>query len=175
MTPPLQQTKNSIECHRCGDTITEWCETRRFGFWDTEKQHYESHGGIEHHYCRACWQEREGRTNGAHYFPESSEELWDVLEAADGDLVAILCWWSGRPAIRVVDGDVEAAVTKPNHGGTTDDGTPILNFESEYIDDFDEEQFHEDADPPDTEGLNLVLLRNPEQTPFAALGGDADA
>lgn len=164
---------NQIECHRCGEVITEWCETRRYGFWDADSQNYDS-TPTEQRKCRECWSDDEGRANGAHFRPESAQELWDVLEASNGGLAGILCWWSGRPAIRVVDGEVEAAVTKPERGGYNEDGTPILRFVPERIEDFDRERFFEDADPPENDDMNLVRLLDPERTSFAGLDGDSD-
>lgn len=165
---------NQIECKDCGTVIDNYRYTRKFGVWDAERQNYDHPPGLEYHYCEDCWRDDYGRQNGAHFRPASAQHLYDVLDAADGDLAGILTWWSGRPAIRVVDGEVEAAVTKPRRGGTTEDGTPILKFECERIEGYDREQFDEDADPP--EDMNLVLLRDPEETPFVGVdGGDADA
>lgn len=154
---------NEIACYRCEDVIEEWCETRRYGFWDRESQNYERQP-IETRLCRDCWDDKEGRAPGAHYHPESAQELWDVLAAADGRLAGVLCWWSGRPAIRVVDGNAEAAVTKPHHAGQTDDGTPIIEFRSELIDGFDRDEFDDVAEVPDERGL--VRLLSPERTSF---------
>lgn len=160
--------RNQIECHRCGDVITGWCETRRFGFWDEKYQNYKKRP-LEQRYCRDCWGKQEARSIGAHFRPESAEQLYDVLAASNGAIAGILCWWSGRPAIRVVDGEVEAAVTKPHRDGIADDGTPILKFDSERIDDYDRETFNEDAKPPRNEDMNLVRLVEVENTPFGAL------
>jgi len=158
---------NEITCHRCDDVIEEWCETRRFGSWDPDAQNYDNGSPVEQRYCRDCWQDQEGRANGAHYWPDSADELYAVLDAADGGLAATLTWWSGRSSIRVVDGEVEAAVTKPHDGGTANDGTPILQFESERIEGFDRDEFDDVADPPDERGL--VLLKDPERTSFAGV------
>lgn len=166
---------NKIACDRCGDELDHWAETRRFGFWDADAQHYISGRCREERYCRDCWDDREGRANGAHYYPESAAELYDVLAAADGKLAATLTWWSGKPSIRVVDGEVEASVTKRRDGGQTDDGTQILKFESELIDDFDRDEFDEVADPPDSAPRNLVILEDPERTSFAGVDQDQEA
>lgn len=168
----LSTVTNQIACKRCGDPITDWMEKRRYGFWDADDQTYQSHGGIEEYLCRGCWQDDEGRTNGAHYWPESTSELFDVLDAADGRLAAILTWWTGRPSIRVVDGEPEAAVTRPRRGGETEDGTPILTFETEVIEDFDRDEFNDIASVPDEQ--NLVLLRDPSQTAFVGIEGGGD-
>jgi hypothetical protein len=157
---------NVIECHRCGDEITGWCETRRFGFWDADEQNHET-TPVENRYCRECWDGDFGRANGAHFKPESAEQLYEILAAAGGDLTATLTWWSGKPSIRVVDGEVQAAVTKPKRGGETADGTPILNFECERIADYDKEQFLEDAEPG--EMRDKVLLKDPSESSFAGL------
>jgi hypothetical protein len=162
-----------IACKRCEEPITEWRATHRYGLWDAETQTYDQHGGIEDHYCRECWDDDFGRANGAHYQPESTEALFDVLDAADGALAGVLTWWSGKPAVRVVDGEPEAAVTKPKHGGYSDDGTPILRFEAERMADFDREEFDDVADVPDDMGL--VLLLDPDRTAFGSLdGGESD-
>ena len=163
--------RNRIECHRCADPITEWCETRRYGTWDADAQNYERQA-IERRYCQECWNDDEGRANGAHFHPESAQLLYDVLDAAGGELAATLCWWSGRPSVRVVEGEVEAAVTKPHDGGTTNDGTPILKFESEMIDDFDRDEFDDIADPPENDDFNTVLLEDAERTSFGAVGAE---
>lgn len=171
---PDDAHNHRIACHRCDEPIEEWCETRRYGFWDEDAQNYETQP-IEQRFCRDCWSKDYGRRNGAHFRPESAQQLWTMLDAADGSLVAIPCWWSGRPSIRVVDGEPEAAVTKPRDGGQTADGTPILKFESERIEGFDREEFDEVLAPPENEDFNLVRLLEPGQTAFAGLdGGDDD-
>lgn len=161
--------EHCITCYECGEPIEGWMNTRTFGEWDADEQNYRSPPGIRNHYCEECWREDFGRANGAHLEPTSARQLYDVLDAANGDLAAVLTWWSGRPAIRVVDGEIEAAVTKPRDGGETEDGTPIVNFESELIEGFDREKFNEIADPP--EEMNLVLLLKPERTPFHGVDG----
>lgn len=166
--PTTTTSRNEIECHRCGDPIEDWCETRRYGFWDADAQNYENPPPIEQRFCRECWSDDFGRANGAHFAPESAQHLFDVLDAADGDLAATLTWWTGKPSIRVVDGEPEAAVTKPRDGGTQPDGTPILKFEPERIDDFDREEFFEVAEPPEQEELNIVQLEDPARTALVA-------
>lgn len=167
LAPKHEHQDHQINCHRCGGAIEEWCETRRYGFWDEEKQAYESHGGIEEKYCRDCWDKSMGRTNGAHLRPQSAEQLFAILDAADGDLAAIPTWWSKRPAIRVVDGELEGVVTKPRRDGFNSDGEPIIKFEAELIEEFDREEFDDVAEPGDE--MNLVLLREPSMTPFAEI------
>lgn len=169
-----EEEQHRIACHSCGEPIEGWINTRTFGEWDVDEQNYKHPPGVRNHYCRECWNEDYGRANGAHFEPTSAQHLYDVLEAANGDLAAVLTWWSARPAVRVVDGEIEAAVTKPRDGGESEDGTPILKFESELIEGFDREQFNQDADPP--EDMNLVLLLKPEQTAFHGVdGGEAVA
>lgn len=161
---------HKIACHRCGDGLEGWVYTRRFGEWDADTQRYDGHN--ERHLCQECWNDREGRERGAHYYPDSAAELWAVLAAADGNLAATLTWWTGRPSIRIVDGEPEAAVTKPHHGGYTEDGRGILDFRAELIDGFDRETFDDIAAVPDKDQRGLVFLESPERTSFA--GVDAD-
>lgn len=158
---------NEIECQRCGDAIEDWMNTRTYGFWDKDSQTYQSHGGITNHYCKDCWDANQGRSPGARIRVDSSEELYSILKSANGKLAGILTWWSGRPAIRVVDGEVQAAVVKPKFDGEKDDGTPILKFEEELIDGYDKERFDDDADPPDN--MNIVRLIETGRTAFDAI------
>lgn len=169
----LKKRQNELECDRCGEVVEGWMNIRRYGQWDREAQNFQRHGGISERFCRECWDENEGRSPGAHIWPDSAQELWDILAASNGKLAATLIWWSGRPAIRVVGGEPEAVVTKRKHGGETADGTPILEFEAELVDDFDREKFDDYAEPP--EEMNLVVLTAPDRTAFAAIdGGESD-
>lgn len=123
-------------------------------------------GADERYYCFDCYKEEHDRAKGAHYEYESAEELWSILEAADGRLVADAkpMTVGGRGWFRVVDGVVEARHSVMVRGGETDDWD--VGFETEPTPNFDEEDFHEFFSGG--KEIRLVYLKSVDETPFVA-------
>lgn len=117
---------------------------------------------VVRHWCQECWNKRRGREKAAHYDVEDGDRLWDILEAADGELVADLIPMlvGGRAWVRVVDGDVQARHTVRKR---TDDGK--MAFDTEPRRDFDVAAFGDFFDDPDYRAR--VLLKPAGETPFA--------
>lgn len=168
----LQQTalagRNRATCSVCGDVIeSEQHNTRvvRWGFWDEERQWFQ--GSPHHeHYCPACWQHEFAREAAAHYEVTDAERFWDILEAADGRLVADCkpMFVGGRPWIRVVDGRLQVLGAHMYRG----DEPGAIESRVERHEDADREWFDdvfadvgEHREPP-----ALALLKPEEETPF---------
>lgn len=130
---------------------------------------YSTTGGVPvRHFCHGCWNEHRGRDKAAHYDVTDGDRLWNILEAADGDLVADMrpMLLGGRGWIRVVDGDVEARYTITKQ---TADGK--IAFDTELDEDFDVDDFGRYFDDPGER--TRVLLRPVDETPFASEVDDA--
>lgn len=162
---------NKIECDECGEVIESEMDNKRtvrWGFWDTERQSFKRRTH-EEHYCPSCWREEFEREAAAHYEVESAQRLWDILEAADGRLVADLrpVFVGGRPWIRVRNGELEAM--KSTRRTVEKDDKQILQFGVERTD-VDREWFNEtfrgEEDLPDDEYPTVVLLKPVDETPF---------
>jgi len=119
-------------------------------------------GVVVRHWCRECWNERRGREKAAHYKVTDGDRLWDILEAAQGDLVADLLPMlpGGRAWVRVTEDGVEARHTTHER---TDDGK--IQTDTEPSEDFDVAKFGEFFDDPTDR--TRVLLKPVEETPFA--------
>lgn len=158
-----------ISCIQCDETVEEWKYTVRYGQWDVDAQNYDC-GRHARHYCRDCFNEHLKRDIAAHYQVEDPDRLWDILAAADGQLVADLSplYIGSQPFARVVDDEVEAMKTTAYPGGETDDGTPILQMETGFLDDYDRADFmrvlRSEINSPHPA---LVLLKPAGETPFA--------
>jgi hypothetical protein len=122
---------------------------------------FETTGGVPvRHYCDQCFRSQRTRRKAAHYDVTDGDRLWDILEAADGELVADLLPMlvGGRGWIRVVDGDVEARHTV--HESTSEG----IRFSTEPTEEFGVAKFGEYFDDPGER--TRVLLTPVEQTPF---------
>lgn len=161
--------RNRIQCDECGDALggtDRLPRTVRWGFWDDETQTYGKNSNLEH-YCDSCWRREFKRDKAAHYEVTDAQQFWDILEAADGDLVADLrpIFVGGRPWIRVVDGDLQAmrATTERRQVG----GEIIIEFGAEETDvdrEWFDETFHADQELPDRP--TIALLKPAGETPF---------
>lgn len=164
--------RNQIDCEECGDVIEgdlKW--TVRWGFWNVEAQSFEKNAR-EEHYCQSCWQQEYKREAAAHYEVTDAEKLWNILEAADGDLVADLrpIFVGGRPFIRVVDGELQA-LGSTVHAEEYDGGeTRLVKFGSKRVEvdrEWFDETFRADQELPDDAHPTIALLKPAEETPFA--------
>lgn len=130
-------------------------------------------GTDERYWCFGCYKEHRDRERGAHYHYTDADELWAILEAANGRLVADAKAMSvgGRGWFRVVDGDVEARHSVMIRGGEDDDWD--VGFETEPTPDFGPDDFgeffgDEPLDDPDDAIRRLVFLKPVSETPFVA-------
>lgn len=123
-------------------------------------------GADERWYCLDCYQSEFDRAKGAHFEFESAEELWSILDAADGRLVADAkpMTVGGRGWFRVVDGEVQARHAVRVKGGPDDDFD--IGFDTEPTPDFGREEFDEFFDG-DAE-FRLIYLQPVGETPFVS-------
>ncbi|QCC57234.1 hypothetical protein [Natrinema thermotolerans] len=123
-------------------------------------------GADERYYCFDCYKQAFARESGAHFEYESPDELWAILEASNGRLVADAkpMTVGGRQWVRVVDGEVEARHSVRIQGGEDDDWD--IGFETEPTPDFDKDRF-EDFFAADRE-IRLVYLKPVGETPLVA-------
>lgn len=167
--------RNQIECNNCDEQIPERSLARRvqYGFWDPEAQNFEN-GALQRQYCEACWNQEFDRDIAAHYEVQSAQRLWDVLEAADGRLVADLrpIFVGGRPWIRVQDGELQALRSTVVDSDRLAD-PPVIEFGVEVAD-YDREwfdrTFRAERELPDDEMPTIALLKPADETPFDGWG-----
>ena len=123
---------------------------------------YETTGGVPvRHFCQDCWHEHRGREKAARYDVTDGDRLWNILAAADGELVADTKAMTvgGRGWIRVIDNEVEARHSTHER---TDDGK--IRFTTEPSEDFDVDDFGHLFDEPTDR--TMVYLRPVEESPF---------
>ena len=128
-------------------------------------------GTDERYYCLSCYKEHHDREKGAYFHHQGPEEMWSILKAADGRLVADTLFMTigGRGWIRVVDGEVQARHSVRVRGG--DDVDWDLGFETEPTPEFDSDRFEELFTLPgdrDRGEHPPVLLKPAHETPFTA-------
>jgi len=118
-------------------------------------------GVVVRHWCRECWNNERGREKAAHYKVTDGDRLWDILDAAQGELVADLMPMlvGGRAWVRVVDDEIEARHSV--HERTAEG----IRFDTEPSEDFDVAEFGKFFDEPTDR--TRVLLKPAEETPFA--------
>ncbi|ADD07739.1 virus protein phiCh1-VP78 (plasmid) [Natrialba magadii ATCC 43099] len=162
-------------CIRCDAEREGHSYLLLYGDWDADRDGF-SRPPITRPLCRSCWNERYDRLAGAYYEVDDVQRLWDILRAANGDLVADLkhMFVGGRPFVRVVDGELQGATTKPK-----DVGDKTIRFDPEMVDvdrDWLFEVFGEDDELPDREYPTIAIIRPVEETPFEDVrerGGDS--
>lgn len=162
--------RNRIGCKECGDVIDGKNELKRtviWGFWDADAQNY-ANTTQQEHYCQHCWSKEFKRDAAAHYEVTDAQQFWNLLEAANGTLVADLrpIFVGGRPWIRVVDGDLQAmraTVDAHDESRVIEFGTTEVDVDREWFD----ETFRADQDLPDSAHPTIALLKPADETPFA--------
>lgn len=178
--PPSESDEAIEECLYCETTLSGDDPTYRvlYGRFEHVKDNIISEkliaepgeeldpGADEQYYCLDCYKKHYDRENGAHFEFESAEELWSILEAANGRLVAdtLPLTIGGRGWVRVVDGDVQArhAVRVT----TGEDGDHDIAFDSEPSPDFDRDNFNDLFDG--SRDMRLIVLKPVDETPFVA-------
>lgn len=162
---------NRIECDHCEEpieTAQQNKRTVRWGFWDAERQNFQGSPRQEH-YCSECWREEFQREAAAHFEVNDAQRLWDILEAADGQLVADLghIFVGGRPWVRIINGELEAIGS--TRRAIEQDGDRIIQFGYKGVDvdrQWFDETFHAEESSPDDEFPTIALLKPVEETPF---------
>lgn len=170
--------RNLIECTNCESVIDgdhHLKRTVRWGFWDAEAQNYKDAPRSEH-YCRSCWSEEFQRDAAAYFEVTDPEKLWNILAAANGDLVADLqpMLIGGRVWVQVVDGELRSMHVTREMDERPD--PPILKHTVEEIEEADRDWFDElfeDVVNDEDEGQSgeedmpiIVMLKPEDETPF---------
>lgn len=157
---------DTTSCHHCDRDRDGHSYLLLYGDWDPDRDGF-SRAPVAEGFCRDCWKEDFQRTVGAHWEVSDVEQLWDVLEAADGALVADLVYLfvGGRPFVRVVDGEPQAiaASTRANREEET------LRVVPEFIDvdrDWLQDVFNAERNLPDDDHPTIAIIRPVEETPF---------
>lgn len=150
---------NQLECASCGDQIEEWKYTIRRGSFDPETQNYERPPPLTDHYCKSCSDKQFKREVGAYYevTDGTGERLWNILKAADGQLVAdCLHLFVGARTFFYVDeaGEVHGHIYKHK-------GDEPLDWSREDFDDVFEDAGKEGTFP------RLVILKPFSETPLS--------
>lgn len=170
----------SVECRYCETTLSGDDATYRVLYGRFEHVHEGviseklvagpgekvEPGADERHYCLDCYTEEHDREKGAHFEYESADELWSILDSANGRLVADArpMTVGGRGWFRVVDGEVQARHSVMVSGDEDDDYD--IRFETEPSPDFDREEFDEFFDGE--KEIRLIYLKEVTETPFVA-------
>lgn len=175
---PTEHESSPGECQWCGTDREGHSYVVLYGDWDADQNGF-SRPPCTEPLCQSCWQEHYERVAGAYYEVPDGDRLWDILSAANGDLVADLVhlFVGGRPFVRVVDDDPQVAKVKP-----TETGDNTIRFEPEVVEDgsLDREWltdlFDRSADDSDNDVPNIAVIRPVEETPFGDArerGGDS--
>lgn len=164
--------RNRIECEECEEEIDgkhELKRTVRWGFWDAEAQNFRD-AARQEHYCQSCWSRKFKREAAAYYELTDADRFWNILEAADGDLVADLSsmFVGSSSWIRIVDGDLQAM--RSTTEARTEGDQRIIEFDVEAVPlgkPWFEKVFRDDRNLPDDDYPTLALLKPADETPFA--------
>lgn len=167
-------------CKLCRDPIEpgDWAYRETHGKVATVEEHgltFGFDGGVGvHHYCHDCYVEHRKREKVTHYPVPDADTLWEILEGANGTLVADAkpMTVGGRGWFRVVGGELEARHSV-RRTVETDSGFEV-RVTTEPSTDFDVNDFGDFfGDEPDETGRRIVYLRPVGESPFAD-GGDLD-
>lgn len=98
-------------CRKCNDAVGGMGTVFIvYGEFDRERQGFRR-GDHHWHVCEECWREEYTAKKATTYQPGSADELWAILEASGGQLVADFSAYfiPGPCYIRVVDNELEGA------------------------------------------------------------------
>ena len=171
----------TAECHNCGTAIADDDLTYRVLYGRLEDAAVGNiseklagrageeldPGARDRYWCFDCHKQERQADRAAHYRYESATTLWNVLEAADGALVADskAITVGGRGWFRVVDGMTQARHSVTVRGDEDDDWD--IGFETKPTQDFDDADFI-DLFGGAADDRRLALLRPVDETPFVA-------
>lgn len=156
-------------CRECGDPV-EGLGTVFvvYGDYDADRQGFKR-GDHNWHLCESCWRSEYDSPKATTYQTDDADELWEILAASDGQLVADLSAFfiPGPCYARVVDGTLETCTV--NQNPHEKDGQIAFDPEAELMDEHD--LFLEGL-LKDNEREVPIYLRTADDTPFADLKDD---
>jgi hypothetical protein len=153
------------ECTHCGSVIEERAVVVRSGEWNG--QAFATPNRTKW-WCRECYNRHRRRDAAAHYPVTDSGELWEILAAADGSLVADLSTiFSSGGWVRIIDREPQVLAVSRE----MDAKQNVLRFEAEPIE-WSKQTFHERMETvkeatSDEKPTPTVALRPVGETPFA--------
>lgn len=160
------------ECKNCGDVLgDEFAVFCVYGQWDAEKQGFED-GDYNWHYCNDCWHTDFDATKATHYQTENADELWEILAASDGQLVADLSAFfiPGPCFVRVVDDELQACTVdmkpSPDHPEYDFTNEPRMSEDTDLL---LEHCLEQNSDPH-----HPIYLKTADETPFSGLQDDVE-
>jgi len=160
-----------ITCRNCDGPIDGWATFVVYGEFDADRRGFKR-GDHNWHVCYSCWHSEYDSKKATTYQTDDPDELWSILAASNGNLVADLSafYIPGPCYVRVVDGEPQAATV--NMIQAPDDSENDLTHEPELFDAHDLilEEHTEDADP-----RFPVYLVTADETPFAELCDDVES
>lgn len=185
MTPTIGGSERTMDtdepggatCYKCHESIQPDDHVYREVFGtvdrttDTGVVFGTTGGVVVRHWCEDCYREHRTSKKATTYQTDDPDELWAILAASNGQLVADLSSWymPGPCFVRVRDGELEAATT--NAARPPADSEYDLTFESVEWDDaydlFLEEHLEDNTDPE-----RPIYLVTADETPFRDLKPD---
>lgn len=157
-------TDNRQDCTRCDEYIEdgELAYSIQYTYWNASDSSFEDEPQTSY-YCSDCWNEIRPERSGTELEIRNTEQLWGILDASKGDLVADFgtITVGARPYIQVLDGTPFVASVKARRAG--DDVVQFYtSFEEKDREWFDETvQSYKDEDLP-----TIVRIKSEEETPF---------
>lgn len=166
----IQGELDPEECAQCGSKLGERVH---YVFTHCRSEDNQDRLFGPQSWCSECYEERQRRDGGTRFeIDDGAQELWRILEASDGRLVADLkpLFVASRPFVRVVDGDIQAIhvtrdVASPSKQSTGSErmvSAPTVHHAT-----VDRGWFDEILDKSIlSEQKAVVYLRPVEETPF---------
>lgn len=160
-------------CRECGDPV-EGLGTVFvvYGDWNADRQGFER-GDHHWHVCESCWRQEYQSQKATTYQTNDPDELWAILEASNGQLVADLSAFfiPGPCYARVVDDELET-ITVNNNPHQNADGK--IAFDPEVVE-VDEHDLFLDELLENNEGpCSPIYLKTADDTPFRKIREDIE-
>lgn len=141
-----------------------------YGHWQADRQGFRD-GDHHWHICHYCWHNEYDAKKATTYQTDDADELWAILAASNGQLVADLSAFfiPGPCYVRVVGDELQTATV--NMKKAPPESEYDLTSESKLVDEHD--LFLEDV-VEDNERDTPIWLITADETPFAELADDVE-
>lgn len=158
-------------CRECDDEIDGWAVVYLYERWDADRQGFDR-APLQRFVCRDCWHSEFDARKHTTYMTDDADELWAILEASGGQLVADLSshYIPGPCYARVVDGELQAATVNrepsPDH--------PEYDFTT-HPKQYDPSDLLLEECVESDSGIHVPIYLVPaDRTPFAELCDDVE-
>lgn len=165
-------------CRNCENPVTyrnQYPYLVLYGTWDADRDGFAKPPDVRP-WCHDCYQKHRLRPNATRFYYRDADQLWRVLAASDGELVAdrVAQVVGTRPFVRVQHGQPDLIRNRAKRVLDDDGELHHVEVVSERDNDYTRDEFTEVVNECAGTERGFVYLRAKDETPFGRFPDDAD-